>query len=465
MSCSASSNIRGQASIINPEGSNARTYVNINSSRLGGSTIGAGMTPGAVVRFDWTAGGDLSGSTGTYIRAKADNNENAEVVGVVESNNNGEIKIVTGGYVNIANDGIGSMFTYPTNPETGLTVGASGGNDIWFLSAVTAGHLQNLEPTGAGQVVKPVLQKVAHPDYNYQVINYIGYAVAGDVLAENLSYVPVGSYQLVPDFVADTLRAESGYVDASVSNVLKLDTYKDFYNIWKDKLRLTLSTNGDGTTYFYEIFTNSFTATDDLKAKLITTIANQFSVSVYNEMSSCFIDEGLSVGQVVSFEELDNVEPFKFPDMETQPEKIFKFVVSRPAGQSLPLFDDGKFIVKWDFDGDGGVEELCNLQTTTDHKTTPAKLTHFETFRTPVITPSESSPYTVPVIDGTSVSVTQKVILKVKETGAITAPQKLFIDNLKATGLTAAGKFSIPNYTDVEATLTSYENRISILEG
>ena len=462
MSCSASSNIRGQASIINPQGSNARTFININSSRLGGSTIGAGMTPGAVVRFDWTVGGLPSGSTGTYVRSKADNNENAEVVGVVESNDKGEITIVTNGYINIPNDAAGSMFTYPTNPETGQVNGASGGNDIWFLSAITAGHLQNLEPKGAGQVVKPVLQKIAHPDYNYQVINYIGYAVAGDVLAENLSYVPIGSYQRVPDFIASKLRAESGYVDASEINVLDIDEYKDFYDLWKDQLRSTLSTDGDGQTYFYEIFTNSFTATDDLKAKLITTIANQFSVSVYNEMDSCFINVGSSVGQVVSFEELDNVEPFKFPDMETQPEKIFKFVVSRPAGVDLPNFEDGKFIVKWDFDNDG-FEELCNLQTTTDHKTTPAELTHFGTFRTPVILDSSQLPQIS--VDGVGINPDHRIILKVKENGAITAPQKLFIDNLKATGLTAAGKFSIPNYTDVEATLTSYGNRITTLEG
>jgi len=420
---------------------------------LGGSTIGAGMTPGAVVRFDWTAGGDLSGSTGTYIRAKADNNENAEVVGVVESNNNGEIKIVTGGYVNIANDGIGSMFTYPTNPETGLTVGASGGNDIWFLSAVTAGHLQNLEPTGAGQVVKPVLQKVAHPDYNYQVMNYIGYAVAGDVLAENLSYVPVGSYQLVPDFVADTLRAESGYVDASVSNVLKLDTYKDFYNIWKDKLRSTLSNNGDGTTYFYE-YDIDLLATTEILAGLKTAIENGYDAKIY---TSANCNAALVVvGTIVKVEDIpDGDDANEIPDI--------RITASLPSGDPLPTFINFQHVIKYDSTGDGELDK-CSESLNTSIISQP-KFAHFGTFRTPVINPSGSSPYNPPVIDGTPVSVTQKVILKVKETGAITAPQKLFIDNLKATGLTAAGKFSIPNYTDVEATLTSYENRISTLEG
>ena len=461
MSCSASSNIRGQASIINPQGSNARTFININSSRLGGSTIGAGMTPGAVVRFDWTVGGLPSGSTGTYVRSKADNNENAEVVGVVESNDNGEITIVTNGYINIPNDAAGSMFTYPTNPETGQVNGASGGNDIWFLSAITAGHLQNLEPTGAGQVVKPVLQKIAHPDYNYQVINYIGYAVAGDVLAENLSYVPIGSYQRVPDFIASKLRAESGYVDASVENVLDMDEYKDFYDLWKDQLRSALTLQGDGETYFYEIFTNEFGVTDEQKASLIESIANELTVNVYNEMNNCFVDVGSEVGTVVKFEEVDNVEPFKLPDLPTQPEKIFKFVVSRGAGNSLPIFQDGKFIVKW-VTTDGFNQ--CNISSTGNHRTTAPVLTHFGTFRTPIIQDFSQLPQVS--VDGVALtSFSYRTILKVKENGAITAPQKLFIDNLKATGLTAAGKFSIPNYTDVEATLTSYGNRITTLEG
>ena len=411
------------------------------------------MTPGAVVRFDWTAGGDLSGSTGTYIRSKADNNENAEVVGVVESNDNGEIKIVTGGYINIANDGIGSMFTYPTNPETGLTVGASGGNDIWFLSAVTAGHLQNLEPTGAGQVVKPVLQKVAHPDYNYQVMNYIGYSVAGDVLAENLSYVPVGSYQIVPDFVANTLRAESGYVDATVEHELKLSDYEDFFNLWKDKMTSTLSTEGpEGGVFFYEFVVNQIETPADITS-IQTSIENGYSVTLYPSVVCPIVQGDQKIGDVVK--------------LETTTDGNVKITASRSFGEALPSIAPFQFAIGFETGAEGaGVEDDCSQGFSTNEVIQKPSLTFFDTFPTPVITvSSSSSPYNDPTINGVSVPVTQKVILKVKETGAITAPQKLFIDNLKATGLTAAGKFSIPNYTDVESTLTSYGNRITTLEG
>ena len=455
MSCSASSNIRGQASIINPQGSNARTFININSSRLGGSTIGAGMTPGAVVRFDWTVGGLPSGSTGTYVRSKADNNENAEVVGVVESNDNGEITIVTNGYINIPNDAAGSMFTYPTNPETGQVNGASGGNDIWFLSAITAGHLQNLEPTGAGQVVKPVLQKIAHPDYNYQVINYIGYAVAGDVLAENLSYVPIGSYQRVPDFIASKLRAESGYVDASVENVLDMDEYKDFYDLWKDQLRTALTTAGDGERYFYEVVVDNLATTDHYNG-LKTALENGYDAEVY-DAASCAGAE-TSLGTIVKAEDSPDTDA----DFDDTPDiKITASRLTDPGG-TLPTFADFQFTVKYDSTGDGVLDQ-CSGPFNTRVVSQPV-LTHFGTFRTPIILDSSTTPQIS--VDGVALtSFSYRTILKVKENGAITAPQKLFIDNLKATGLTAAGKFSIPNYTDVEATLTSYGNRITTLEG
>ena len=223
MACNSSSNIRGNSTVVNPSGSYARTTLNLlGAGAVGesGYTLDSSLFAGAVIRY--------SPVERTYFNAQANTGISAEVVGVVETrNDSNDITVVTRGMISYPS---GATLNYIPDPlRNGVTDGGSGGNDIWFLSAATAGEIQNLSPNEPLDIIKPIMQMVATTNniYDFQVLNYIGYSVGGDVESYEESAFPLGTSMVIPEDAA----IPSGWVRADVEQT-ELDTiiYSDYYN-------------------------------------------------------------------------------------------------------------------------------------------------------------------------------------------------------------------------------------------
>ena len=116
-----------------------------------------GITSGDVIRYD--------PSNFSYVKSFANSSINSEVFGIVESvSSDGTLNVVTNGSI-ILNPG-------KTINVTGTN---SGGNDIYFLSGISAGFIQNYGPTYADYIIKPIYQVGPHGNYTGIVRNYIGY--------------------------------------------------------------------------------------------------------------------------------------------------------------------------------------------------------------------------------------------------------------------------------------------------
>ena len=178
-SCSNSSNIRTVSLNLNVSSVGARLITTVDKTPSDGAyTVDAGITAGDVIRYDVTT------STPSYKPSRANNVENAEVVGVVESATDDSMEVVIFGQIVFPTD----RFNNTGDPE-----GASGGNDVYFLSAGTSGDVSSLAPDQVTQVVKPVLQRMDSGDFNAVVLNYIGYLVGGEVAAEDANSAIIGS--------------------------------------------------------------------------------------------------------------------------------------------------------------------------------------------------------------------------------------------------------------------------------
>tara|TARA_R110002020_G_scaffold343102_1_gene557452 strand:+ start:1960 stop:3357 length:1398 start_codon:yes stop_codon:yes gene_type:complete len=211
-SCNNSSNLVGNVNVNNITHSGARLLMTHPLSGFSGGKISQyqgddGITAGDAIRFntvDYHATSNPSG--GKYVKAQADLAHTSEVVGVVESvegvNTNGTAK--TDAVVNVV---ISGQIKYPTDKllsathiydfdadDTLLIEGASGGNDIYFLSEVTAGAVQNLAPITPTTIAKPILQRADDGDFTAQVVNYIGYQIGGEVVGTDEDYDAGGSY-------------------------------------------------------------------------------------------------------------------------------------------------------------------------------------------------------------------------------------------------------------------------------
>lgn len=222
MSCSASSNLQGNSVTQNPNGIPSRLVLNLDATS-DFYTLDAGITNGDAIRFQPTP----FGTTGTYRRSQGNNNENAEVVGVVEAiDTDGNLTVVLRGTINHPQ----TNFEY-NEDSFGSTLGASGGNDIFFLSDGVSGGFMNLAPTEPGTIAKPVLQRISDSagSYNFQVLNYIGYQIGGDLVAETQSALPIGSFIKVPS----SSVVPNGWVETSTSTSTPLDLdvtlYPDYY--------------------------------------------------------------------------------------------------------------------------------------------------------------------------------------------------------------------------------------------
>jgi microcystin-dependent protein len=128
--------------------------------------VGHGFVVGDVLR--------LNTSNGKYVKAKADNATNAEVVGVVNSITDADnFEITYSGYLSVpALAGV----SFP----------------VMFLSGETAGELTNSPPSFIGSVVKAVVSR-NHLSGGYIVTNYLGTQIGGSSTVSIDEVQPVGS--------------------------------------------------------------------------------------------------------------------------------------------------------------------------------------------------------------------------------------------------------------------------------
>ena len=160
-----------------------------------------GVTGGDVIRYD--------PATSLYVKSQGNVSQNAEVVGVIETADsvNNVINVVLQGQIKYPSDRL--VNATHVDPVQGL-LGASGGNDVYFLSEATGGVLQNLAPSTPTTIAKPVLQVLADGDFNASVVNYIGYQIGGNAVAEETFEEPDGTVSTVLNFNDEQLNSVPG---------------------------------------------------------------------------------------------------------------------------------------------------------------------------------------------------------------------------------------------------------------
>tara|TARA_R100001082_G_C4363588_1_gene160652 strand:+ start:1172 stop:2536 length:1365 start_codon:yes stop_codon:yes gene_type:complete len=187
-SCSNSSNISGNLNVRSITNSGARLLMTHDITGFSGGRVSNyigddGVTAGDAIRYDvvpYKADGVTdSPSYQKYRKAQADTAENAEIVGIVESIDNGIVSVILSGQMIYPDRIVNATHI----DETLGTSGATGGNDIYFLSEVTAGAIQNLAPIEPTKIAKPILQQAADGTFSHHVVNYIGYQIGGSVVA------------------------------------------------------------------------------------------------------------------------------------------------------------------------------------------------------------------------------------------------------------------------------------------
>jgi hypothetical protein len=118
-----------------------------------------GITAGDVIRYDTTRN--------SYVKSFADTPDSAEVFGIVESvNSNQDLLVVTNGSINLVSDKINTKFSNSID---------TGRNDIYFLSGVTPGYLEDYAPEFNNFVIKPIYYNAPHNNFTGIVRNYLGY--------------------------------------------------------------------------------------------------------------------------------------------------------------------------------------------------------------------------------------------------------------------------------------------------
>ena len=240
-SCNNSSNLLGNVNINNITHSGARLMMTHPLSGFSGGAINQtgfqdGITAGDAIRYnaiDYDATSNPSG--GKYVKAQADTAGNSEVVGVVESvediytdgsaPENAVVNIVLSGQIKYPSDKL-----WDVTPE-GYSSGASCGNDVYFLSGQTAGYVQNLAPTIATQIAKPILQKAADGVYTAHVVNYIGYQIGGEIVGTRTG----GRSELGAEYTKVLNFGDSGITEKSSNS--------DLWDLSKTKQWLPINTD------------------------------------------------------------------------------------------------------------------------------------------------------------------------------------------------------------------------------
>jgi hypothetical protein len=136
------------------------TTSNTSSSRSIAEIYGGGVSAGNAVYYN------VAGAT--WNKSIANDYAKAEVFGIVESITGLTATVVIHGSIKL-----------PTTEIYDIGDGGSGGNDIYFLSGITAGAIQNSGPTLSGTIVKPLYTVAPHSlsgiTFTGIVVNYIGY--------------------------------------------------------------------------------------------------------------------------------------------------------------------------------------------------------------------------------------------------------------------------------------------------
>lgn len=204
-SCSAnSSNLLGNVNVSDISGSGSRLLMTVPLTGFSGGRLSNyigddGVTAGDAIRYNaipYDAVTNPSG--GKYVKAKADIPENSEVVGIIESISQGDSAtavIVLSGQIDYPTTNL--VEAIHIDVDAGVT-GSAGGNDVYFLSAATAGAIQNLAPSEPTQVIKPIYQVAPDSPFSGQVVNYIGYQSGGQIVVEDTNVIPLGSLVMVP---------------------------------------------------------------------------------------------------------------------------------------------------------------------------------------------------------------------------------------------------------------------------
>lgn len=217
MPCSSSSNIKSTATFINVTQGGSRLMLSIPSS-----DAAAGVTAGDVIRYSVTDPDNI------YVKSQANELDNSEVVGIVESKSGSSLNVVIYGSINLPATSIEA-----TTPSNDTTTGG-GGNDIYFLSATTSGKVRVIAPTGQTDIIKPIYQVAPHGlgAYSGIVMNYIGYKIGGDVEAYLQGGFDggIGTICTIIGGIGTGSQLPTFYVDASVRHVLPISEYPAFWN-------------------------------------------------------------------------------------------------------------------------------------------------------------------------------------------------------------------------------------------
>ena len=161
MPCNTSTNIISGVSKLNAYKEASRLVIVISEE------LSPSIGVGDVIRYD--------SIDNIYKLSVANGTVESEVVGIVESINTDNSKnVVIYGSINLPSQNLIYLDADPT--------GASGGNDIFFLSDTVDGGLQNLAPSGSTSIIKAVYQIAPHGSYTGIVINKIGYSIGGPIV-------------------------------------------------------------------------------------------------------------------------------------------------------------------------------------------------------------------------------------------------------------------------------------------
>lgn len=174
---------------------------------LAGQTLPTGITNGSVIRFDPLANG--------YTLSKADNEINAEVLGIVESTNGTDFNVVISGSIN-----------YSKLNE--ITEGSSGGVDILFLNPNVAGGLTGTieVPASGSAIIKPVFQRAPHGNYNGIVVNYIGYKAGESVQGSDFNFA--GQQSIAPQNASPGVN----WIAIKEDTEFTVSDYPDLYSVY-----------------------------------------------------------------------------------------------------------------------------------------------------------------------------------------------------------------------------------------
>jgi len=324
-----SSNLLGNLNINSITSSGARLLMTHPLSGFSGGIISGlpgddGVTAGDAIRYD----NDInSTSYQKYVKAQANTPANCEVIGIVESVTPVNPSDPTTGVVTVIIQG---QINYPAtklvnathiDAEAGL-LGAAGGQDVYFLSAATAGVLQNLAPIEPTQVIKPIYQVAPDSPWTGQVVNYIGYQAGGSITGEDTDSAPVASIIEVPDFGGPPKNTGRGWtpIDGRSFNLDATTgaTYLYSYNIIKEWCRTTTKITCENTPSTSLVGKQCFVRDNGRKvlfnARVVdSSVANKTITVKWDSTNSKLLDQYLVPDAIL---EVTNGARFKIAGVE-----------------------------------------------------------------------------------------------------------------------------------------------------